>query len=181
MRGGGGQRPLGIFPKIHPVWHRHPALIDNTKQVHHCRSHLSSPAFSLHICPRVNDVKCWMQDFKCWIWNPKSKIQKKAKCKIQNAVFWAKSNSFLPPTHVKVGAQQRLSLETEFTVIWKTRTEDFKKISNFDWWQWRLRWWNVYKLCDKLLRSIFCIKIRHQKYSLSGKAFCWLAGLSCFQ
>ena len=50
MRGrGGGQRPLGIFPKIHPVWHRHPALIDNTKQVHHCRSHLSSPALSLHI------------------------------------------------------------------------------------------------------------------------------------
>ena len=24
--GGGGQRPLGIFPKIHPFWHRHPSL-----------------------------------------------------------------------------------------------------------------------------------------------------------
>ena len=26
MRGVGGQRPFGIFPKIHPFWYRHPSL-----------------------------------------------------------------------------------------------------------------------------------------------------------
>ena len=24
--GGGGRRPLGFFPKIHPIWYRHPSL-----------------------------------------------------------------------------------------------------------------------------------------------------------
>ena len=123
---------------------------------------------------------CKMMNVKCKIWNPKSKRQN-MKCKIQNAVFWAESNSFLPPTHVKVGAQQRLSLETEFRVIWKTKTEDFKKISNFDWWHWGLRWWNVYKLYEFYI-YIFLYKktaLRHQEYFWSGKAS--LAGLSCFQ
>ena len=26
MRGGGDQRPFGIFPKIRPFWYRHPSL-----------------------------------------------------------------------------------------------------------------------------------------------------------
>ena len=136
----GGAKAVWNFPEISSSLVPSPGPYWQYKKVHHCRSHLSSPAFSLHICPPVNDVKCK-------IWNPKSKRQN-MKCKIQNAVFWAESNSFLPPTHVKVGAQQRLSLETEFRVIWKTKTEDFKKISNFDWWHWGLRWWNVYKLYE---------------------------------
>ena len=28
MRGGGGQRPFGTFPKIHQFWRRHPSLRD---------------------------------------------------------------------------------------------------------------------------------------------------------
>ena len=31
MRGGGGRRPYGIFPKIHPTWYFYPSLSDNLK------------------------------------------------------------------------------------------------------------------------------------------------------
>ena len=66
--GGGGQRPFGTFPKIHPFWKRHPSLRQHIYIAHisHSRHFQRWCTFSRWCTFTTENAKYKVCTFICW-------------------------------------------------------------------------------------------------------------------